>query len=292
MSQSSAAQLRDEALRRPVMRYHGSKFWVANDIIKHFPKHDTYLEPFCGGAGVLLRKPRSRVEVANDGDGEVINVFRVMQDKAGKEELERLIRLTPFHEDEHRLSYESCDNPVEQARRTIVRSFFGFGSDGITRNSKTGFRASGFTARVTPAVDWSHYPDYLESFRKRLEGVLFLNRDAFEVIETYDGENVLMYVDPPYVHSTRYHPDNRKNYRFEMSDTDHVRLAESLMQRVGMVIISGYDCELYRDLYQGWKMVSFRAMASGDKGGAVERTECLWLSPRTVEAQRQLKLEI
>lgn len=100
---------------------------LAPRIIEHFPEHRCYVEPFGGGGSVLLRKPRSYAEVYNDLDGEIVNLFTVARDRG--DELVRLLELTPFSRDEFQQSYEPTDDPLEQARRTIARSFMGFGSN-------------------------------------------------------------------------------------------------------------------------------------------------------------------
>lgn len=254
---------------RPVLRYHGGKWRLAPWIIQHFPPHRVYVEPFGGAASVLMRKPRSYAEVYNDLDGEIVNLFRVLRsDRA--DELVRLLRLTPFARAEFVLSYEPDDDPVEQARRTVVRSFMGFGSN--AHNQATGFRSNTNRSHTTPAHDWRNYPDAMETMVERLRGVVIENRDAREVIAQHDSPETLHYVDPPYPFGTR---NRGPDYAYEMSDDDHRALADVLRSVHGMVVLSGYACDLYDvELYPDWHRVEKAALADG----ARKRTEVLWLN--------------
>lgn len=256
---------------RPVLRYHGGKWRLAPWIIGHFPAHRIYTEAYGGGASVLLRKPRSYAEVYNDLDGEIVSIFRVLRNPAQARELVRLVKLTPYAREEHELSYLVDGDPIEQARRTIYRSFAGFGSDGIKR--QTGFRGNVTRTGTTPALDWSRMPAALEQVIERLRGVVVEHMPAVELLAKYDHAQAMHYVDPPYPHGTRG-DDNR--YRHEMSDGDHRELAAVLRTLKGAVIVSGYACPLYDDeLFAGWQRVERATHADG----ARDRTEVLWLSP-------------
>src|SRR4051812_49100283 len=112
------------AISRPVLRYFGGKWKLAPWIISQFPPHRIYVEPFGGGASVLLRKDRSYGEIYNDLDTEVVNVFRVLQRHPRR--LKRMLEVTPFARDEWELAYVRVKDPVERARRAIIRSFMGF----------------------------------------------------------------------------------------------------------------------------------------------------------------------
>jgi DNA adenine methylase len=254
---------------RPILRYHGGKWKLAPWIIEHFPAHRTYVEPYGGAASVLLRKPRSYAEVYNDMDGEVVNLFRVARDHG--EELARVLSLTPFSRDEFAQSRKPTEDPMERARRMVIRSYMGFGSN--AHNKVSGFRANTKRAGTTPAMDWSRYPDSaLPAIIQRLQGVVIEHRDALQVIEAHDGRETVHYVDPPYVHSTR---GKGGDYRHEMTDSDHARLAEKLRNLSGFVILSGYESPIYADLYAGWRKVQRATHADGARA----RTEVLWLSP-------------
>jgi DNA adenine methylase len=262
---------------RPVLRYHGGKWRIAPWIIKHFPEHRVYVEPFAGAASVLLRKPRSFAEVINDPNAEICNVFRVLRDKEQSAELERVLRLTPFHRKEFDEAHQPWPEQIEQARRTIARCMMGYGGTGHNPKLRTGFRANGFRERVPPAMDWSTYPDQIELFNQRLRGVTIECRDAWEVIWLQDRDGCLFYIDPPYLLSTRSRTDKR--YSHEYNHCQHVLLSIVLHQVEGMVVVSHYDCDLYDRLYAGWMKVSKTARTDGGK----KRVECLYISPNAAE---------
>lgn len=264
-------------LSRPLLRYHGGKWKLAPWILQHLPQHRVYVEPFGGGASVLLRKPRSYAEVYNDLDGEVVNLFRVARDDG--EALARVLDLTPFARAEFAGAYEPSDDPMEQARRTLVRSFMGFGSAGASGQS-TGFRANSNRRGTTPAHDWMNFPDCLRLVVQRLRGVVIENRDALQVMQSHDCDEAVHYVDPPYVHSTRNVRGRAPAYRHEMADEAHEQLAAGLRTLRGRVVLSGYRCDLYDGLYRGWQRIDAAAHANG----ARDRVESLWLSPNCPRA--------
>ena len=268
---------------RPIMRWHGGKWRLAPWIISHFPAHRVYVEPFGGAGSVLLRKPRSYAEVYNDLDGEAVNLFRMVRDRG--HELRALLEVTPFARSEFMESYEPSEDALEQARRTVSRSFMGFGSN--AHNRRTGFRSNSNRSGTTPANDWANYPAALDAIIERLRGVVIECRDAMEVIATHDSQETLIYVDPPYVAGTR---DKGSDYKFEMDDNDHMDLAKFLSDAKGMVIVSGYESKIYEEAYQGWQKVTRAALADG----ARKRVEALWINEAAFARldSKQLALEI
>lgn len=276
-----------DSVSKPVMRYHGAKFRLAPWVISFFPEHQTYVEPFGGSAGILMQKPRSYGEVYNDLDGQVVNLFRVLQDKVLAAELVHQCTITPFARKEFNLAYEDCDCPVENARRLLIRATMGFGSAGASKGS-TGFRIDTRRSYGTASHLWAAYPDSIASFTSRLQGVLIENRPAIDVMKSQDGIGVLHYVDPPYVHSTRYIGASGY-YRHELSNDDHEILIQNLLELEGFVIVSGYESDLYNDLLSGWEKHSTRARMSSNRGTGI-KTECLWLSPSCSDRHGQIQL--
>lgn len=254
---------------RPVLRWHGGKWLLAPWIIAHMPPHRVYVEPFGGAASVLIRKPRSYVDVYNDLDDEVVNLFRVLRSEAASRLVE-LLRLTPFAGSEFFSAYEQSPCEIERARRLIVRSFMGFGSNAT--HKKSGFRSNSNRSGTTPAHDWVNYPDALKHIIERLQGVCVTCRDAKDVMLGHDGPETLHYVDPPYHFDTR--ADSAADYAHELSDSQHVELLAFLRTLKGMVILSGYPHPDYDAILYDWHRVERQALADGAK----KRTEVLWMN--------------
>ncbi|WP_085032272.1 DNA adenine methylase [Ensifer aridi] len=272
---------------RPVLRWHGGKWKLAPWIIGHFPSHRVYVEPFGGAASVLIRKPRAYAEVYNDLDDEVVDLFRMLRDPAQACRLHELLKLTPFARTEFKAAYEATDDVIERCRRLVIRSFMGFGSNAHASQAKghrsTGFRATSNRSGTTPATDWANYPAALGALVERLQGVVIENRPAIEVMAQHDREGTLHYVDPPYMHETRAQGNKYdlgwRMYRHELADRDHEELLDFLRKVAGMVVLSGYDAPLYKDMLADWSRLEKETFADGARA----RTEVLWLNPAATE---------
>jgi DNA adenine methylase len=234
-----------------------------------------------------MRKQKAFAEVYNDLDGHVANIFRVLRDPVAAAELERVLRLTPWSRREWNDSYndDAADDPIEMARRIIVRGFLSFGTTSRQKRNRSGFRACPFRARGNAAAEWSRYPDAITDFTTRLAGVVIEERDAIRVIRQQDSERTLFYCDPPYPTSTRSavrgRADLGRAYAHEMTDDDHRCLSLDLRSARGMVVLSGYACALYdEELYPDWHRVTHAARSDGARA----RTEVLWLNPAAVKA--------
>jgi len=269
---------------RSLLRWHGGKWMLAPWIIGHFPAHRIYVEPYGGAASVLLRKPRSYAEVWNDLDEGVVNLMALLRNGYGDRLVESL-RATPFARAEFEMAYLPTDDVFEGARRLIVRSFMGFGSDSHNPNVRTGFRAASNRSGTTPAHDWANYPDALRVIAARVAGVVIENRPALEVMAQHDSTATLHYVDPPYLPETRSTKSRKTGeryhaYQHEMTVDDHREMLAVLQQLEGMVILSGYPAPLYDEMLPAWRRIERAALADG----ARPRTEVLWLNSATMAA--------
>ena len=220
-------------------------------IINEIP-HKTYVESFGGSAAVLLNKIPSEIEVYNDVYSEVVNFFKVL--RTNSEELIRLLELTPYSREEFALACDiKKDLPdIEKARLFFIRA----------RQVRNGLATKATPGRwsytkkdsrrdiALPVNQWLGGIDGLQEIFNRIKLIQIENLDALDVIERYDTEQTLHYVDPPYLMNTR---TGGENYSHEFSEEEHLNLLKLLKSLKGKVVISGYINEMYSSLLKDWK---------------------------------------
>ncbi|MFD1238276.1 DNA adenine methylase, partial [Pseudonocardia benzenivorans] len=244
--------------------------------VELIPPHEHYVEPFAGGLSVLLAKRPSVMETVNDLDGRLMTFWRVLRERLP--ELERACALTPHS----RAEYETCqdvtqdplDDELETARRVWVRLSQGRGGTQ---------RRTGWRTYQAPRGSSIGMPGYLEAYvgrfaaaAERLARVSLENRPALDILEAYGRvtDGVVLYVDPPYLGSTR----SGRNYLVEMSsEAEHLELLAALNAARAHVLLSGYDSPLYAEHLEAWDRRTWRATTNGDATGArADRAEVLW----------------
>lgn len=263
---------------RPPMPYFGSKQTLAPWIVSLLSRHTHYVEPYAGSLAVLLAKPRSRIETVNDLDQRLVTFWRVLRDRP--DELIRACALTPHSRTEYVLSHEPATDELEVARRVwacLTQSRSGRG----TEAGKTGWRhhtagrsdaTTGGTVSVAARLD--AFRRRLPAAAERLMGVSLECMPALEVVDKYGAHpTTLLYVDPPYLGSTR---NITTRYQCDMPhEHEHRELAAVLADCRAAVVLSGYDSPLYGELYEGWHRYETAAQ-TGNATGDRSRTEVLW----------------
>jgi DNA adenine methylase len=126
------------------------------------------------------------------------------------------------------------------------------------------------------ASAWLNAIDGLQEVHDRLKRVVILNRDALDVINGEDSPDTLHYCDPPYLHETR---STTTDYQFEMTETQHLYLLETLASINGKFLLSGYRSALYDEFasQNGWHRHEFDLPNNAASGKTKERKiECVW----------------
>ena len=263
-----------------VLKYPGSKWNIAKDIVALIPEHKSYLEPFFGSGAVLFTKPPSKIETINDIDGDVVNLFECI--RKDPERLARDVAATPYAREEydfaHGVTHVNSYERFERARLFLVKMWQGYGYR--SNESKVGWKndVQG-RERAYALAEWYRLPGAIMEAAERLRMVQIEHKPALDLIEKFDFPNVFMYVDPPYVLSTR----SQKQYAHEMYDEDHEVLLKALLRSSAKIMISGYESKLYNDYLHNWEKRQFSSCAEG----GLPRTEIIWMNYHT---EKQMSL--
>ena len=251
---------------KAILKYPGGKWRISPWVISHFPPHKVYCEPYFGSGAVFFNKEPSYIETINDIDGNIVNLFKICRESP--EELVAAINLTPFSRDEFISCYETdVADPVERARRTLVRYHQSFGASNSSKRSWKNVQTYGGPRCATM---WNCLPERILECCDRLKNAQIESIDAVQLIRRYNDVNSLIYCDPPYLQSLR----KRNMYAHEMSDEKHIELLESLMASNSMVVISGYDSPLYNEMLSDWN--TDEIVTTAQMG--LHRTEKIWFN--------------
>ena len=248
-------------------------------------KMTTYVELFGGSAAVILNKKMAAIEVYNDLNSELVTFFRVLRNNGA--ELKRLLELTPFS----REAFVNCAN--EDPKRTdmeIARCFFvkllqvrlSAATDRLTKgrwnyatsrkgNDRDGIRCG----RAIGVARYFNKIDILPQITERLKQIQIEHYPALKVLDIYDSPHTFFYADPPYPFESR---SKHNIYKYEMSNDDHRKLAWRLNNVQGRVAVSGYDCDLMNEMYDGWNVHKERAKGVNYNQSSIgsTRQEVLW----------------
>lgn len=269
-----------------ILPYFGGKRTMAPRIAELLGKHVQYFEPFCGSMATLFAKEKSRQETVNDLHGDLINLALVIQQRGA--ELFRRLRRTPLHDDLVGLAHEQltlhfiCSDrgDVDRAYWYFIVSWMGVNGLAGLRHKKPGRVAC---VRYTPnggdpATRFRNTVDSIPAFQRRLRDVTIIRRDAFEWLpKVPDIEGVAIYADPPYI-------EKSDEYLHDFDLVDHERLRDALARFTrARVVISYYDCEQVRSLYDGWKFIECarqKHLASTGGKGKTKAPEVLIINSR------------
>ncbi len=233
--------------KKTPLTYYGGKQLMAKYILPILPEHTTYVEPFSGGAAIFFAKEKSKVEILNDTNREVINFYEVVQNEYV--ELEKEIRISLHSRDLHRKAWTIYNNPdmfskLKRAWAVWILSAQGFGG----QLSNTWGRDK--TQNKTVKVIRNKRNGFTEDYAIRLQDVSLESRDAIKIIKTTDFKDAFFYCDPPYYNADMGHYDGYTIEDFEM-------LLETLSNIEGKFLLSSYPSDILTKYIKDKKWSSF-----------------------------------
>lgn len=255
--------MKKQLLKTPIS-YYGGKQRLVTTILPNFPTHTLYAEPFCGGAALFFAKEASEIEVLNDTNSELINFYRVLQNRFV--ELEKMVSVTLHSRGLHRdanvvYSHPHLFDEVKRAWAVWVLSTQSYcamldGSWGYDKSKQT------TTKKITNKRN-----QFSEQYAVRLQNVQVECADALYIIGSRDSEQSFFYCDPPYFNSDCGHYDG-------YSEQDFENLLKLLSTIKGKFILSSYPSPLLERYVKasGWHYRCFeQGVSVNAKGGYLKR---------------------
>jgi DNA adenine methylase len=250
---------------KSIAPWYGGKRKLAPRIVEIIGEHKTYWEPFCGSMAVLMAKPPCEMETVNDLHGDLINLARVIQDKEKAYELYEKLSRTLYAEEMFEDSKERWTSvpgdpdgwlSLERAYDFFVASWMGLNGVSGTERYNYQFALRWCRGGGQGARRWQNVVKSMPAWHKRLQNVVILHRDAFEILANIkDDVDTVIYCDPPYF-------DKSDKYVHDFKPEQHVQLAESLKRFCNTrVYVSYYDDQKLDVLYPDYKKVSFSESA-------------------------------
>jgi DNA adenine methylase len=175
----------------PIIPWLGGKRRLADKLIPLFPNHECYVEVFCGGAAIYFLRPPAPVEVLNDVNGDLINLYRVVQ-----HHLEEFVRQFKWAITSRQVfKWLQMTKPetltdIQRAARFYYLQQHAFGGKVDGQNFGT--------ATTAPAINLCRIEENLSAAHLRLSGTTVENLDWQDCIKRYDRPHTFFYLDPPY----------------------------------------------------------------------------------------------
>lgn len=249
------------SLRPPLAGYLGGKSRLAKQIVARILKHACYVEPFCGAAWVLFRKEPSKVEVLNDINSDIANLYRCIQHH--KKELFRCLQWGLVSREEfNRLKSLAPDalTDIQRAARFYVLQHASFG----------GKRGSfGISSNQPPRFNLVKLEEHLLKAHQRIKRVYIENLPYAEVIQRYDRQSTFFYIDPPYW-------DCESDYgKGIFAKEDFTSLAALLKDIKAKFLLSLNDTPEIRAIFVDFRLEEVRTTYSVNQSKSTKASELL-----------------
>lgn len=247
-------------MAQPIIPWIGGKRRLADRIFPLFPAHECYVEPFAGGAALFFLRQPAKVEVLNDINGELVNLYRVVQ-----HHLEEFVRQFKWALTS-RTVFEWLKVTRPETLTDIQRAARFF----YLQQNAFGGRVDGQnfgTATTAPPLNLLRIEQNLSDAHLRLSGVYIEHLPWQDIIERYDREHTLFYLDPPYWETEGY------GVPFEWCQYE--QMAELLSSIKGKAIISLNDHPDIRKVFSRYHIESTNIRYTVGGGAGVERGEVL-----------------
>ena len=244
-------------MRSPIA-YAGGKGNMVAKLLPLIPTHHIYCEPFFGGGSLFFAKAPAKVEIINDLNSDLVNMYRVLRDPDKFVQFQRLVSLTLYSREE----FYTCRDTIQDSKTDVERAykyFIKMRQSFVANNNGWGYNIQA-VGKGTPRMV-SQYLSTIErlpAIHDRLSKTQIEHNDFRKVIPSFDADNTFFYLDPPYITGER---KTQNLYKHEMTDEDHNDLVNLLLNIKGKALLSCYHSALYHPLIKaGWLRKDYKTV--------------------------------
>lgn len=231
-------------MKPPIPRM-GGKSKLRKTILERIPEHTCYVEPFFGAGWVYFGKAPSKVEVINDIDKELINMFRMIKYHAP--EIERVLEYEFSGRDMFE-GYKHCTVEYLTEIQRAVRFLYLISQSFAGKGETFGY---GTTSKPAPQI---FYQGVLRDIKERLRNTYVENKSFEDIIKRYDRPHSFFFCDPPYFETA--------GYGNEFGEQEHLLLGETLSQIKGKFMVTINDHPKVREWYKDFNIEEVQVLYS------------------------------
>jgi DNA adenine methylase len=237
-------------LKPPIARM-GGKSKLRKQILELIPEHTCYVEAFFGAGWVYFGKPESKVEVINDRDQELVNLFKMI--KYHGDEVKRLLTYEVTSRDLFTEYMQQNIKNLTEIQRAVRFIYL------ITQSFASRGKHFGYSAVSGPSKQIFNL-DSLGEIKARLNNTYIENLDYRKILDKYDRENTFFFCDPPYF--------DTHGYDEKFGEKEQLELLDKLKNIKGKFLLTLNDHHKVREWYKDFNIKEVQVNYSVSKSTA------------------------
>lgn len=246
-----------------LIKWIGGKRNLVGTILPLIPVHKTYVEPFFGAGWVYFKKEKSKVEVINDVNSELINFYRVIKKYPNEfcNEFELLPKSKELFDDFVKLDIDGSSE-FKRAIRFYYILMLNFGGR---------FNRFTFTPRNDgiKQINFDKLPVTIQKAHERLKDTYIEKQDYKKLIQKWDKKDTFFFLDPPYLNTTE------KDYEEQFSIENYTELYNLLINIEGKFMLTVKDEPFIKDLFKDFNINNENVFYSVSKEKKREHNELI-----------------
>jgi len=225
---------------KPVIPWMGGKRRLLDQIFPLIPEHTCYVEGFAGGAALFFAKQPSDVEVINDFNGELVYMYRVIQNHLNEfvDHFKWALTSRKMFEWQQMTNVETLTD-IQRAARFFYLQKLAFGA-------KSDHQSFGTATTTRPKLNLLRIEEELSAAYLRLNGAYIENLSWEKIVNKYDRQHTFFYLDPPYWQTT--------GYGVEFPWANYEKMSDLARTVDGSILISINDHPDIRNVFEGLHM--------------------------------------